>query len=190
MKWFFPLVVSLLLLSSALYAGDPGFKTAANDTCWENNDKKGNHALWFQGGLGATLADIYDRNRPAELYVHGEFSAHFRRHHRTISVGVHADGWDLWGIETIWGTYGLNYSRSWLESTLSAGIGLSQWYHYTESAKGTIRSSHVPALIIRAQTVLHLRQLLGLGLVLVGNINTESSYLGGGLVFALGLWNW
>ncbi len=155
-----------------------------------SNRKKVNRALWFQGGFGAASTDIYDQNQPSELFLHGEFSVHFRQHHKSISIGVHKEVTEAWGIKTLWGTYGYSYSRSWLESSLGAGIGYSQWYHHTESSRGTIHSSHVPSLIIRAQTLVHLRQLFGLGLVLAGNVNRESSYLSGGFVFALGLWNW
>ena len=190
MKWIFSLVIFLLLLSSVLYAGDLGFKTAGDDTSWENNVKKGNHALWFQGGLGAAFTNIYDRIQSSEFFFHGELSAHFRRDQKAISLGVHGEGKETLGVMTFWGTYGYNYSGSWFESTLSVGIGLSQWYYDTESIRGKIYSHHVPALVIRAQTIVHLRQGFGLGLVLTGNVNRELSYMGGGLVFALGLWNW
>lgn len=152
--------------------------------------KKRNHGLWFQGGYGAASANIYDRIHPAKLFFHGEISIHFRRQHQTISIGAHEEGTETWGIKTLWGTYGYSYSRPWLEASLHAGIGLSQWHHHMESKIGTIHSSHVPGLMIRAQTLVHLRQLFGFGLVLAGNVNKESSYLSGGFVFALGLWNW
>jgi hypothetical protein len=155
-----------------------------------SNRKKGNHALWFQGGFGAASTDIYDQNQPSELFLHGEFSVHFRRYHNIMAIGVDSESVEAWGIKTLWGTYGYSYSRSWLEASLNAGIGYSQWYHHTESDRGTIHSPHVPSLIIRAQTILHLRQLFGFGLVLTGNVNKESYYVAGGFVFALGLWNW
>lgn len=93
------------------------------------------------------------------------------------------------GIETFWGSYGFSSAKASFESTISAGIGFSRWYYHTETELGTIYSSYVPSLIVRAQAILHLRQLFGFGLVLTGNVNSESFYLAGGFVFSLGFWN-
>ncbi len=153
-------------------------------------DSKGPHAFWVQGGLGIASADIEYRNWVSwESFLHLNASAHFRRHHRMVAVGIDDLGIEAWGIKSWWGAYGISHSRSSSESSLSLGVGLTQWYYHTESSRGTIRSDKLPSLVAKAQTMIHLRQIFGLGLVLSGNWNKESPYVAGSIVLALGLWN-
>ena len=156
----------------------------------QSSDTKGPHAFWVQGGLGVASADIEYRSWTSwEAFFHLNASVHVRRHNRVAAFGFDHQGIEAWGIKAWWGTYGISHSRSWQESSLSLGLGLTQWYYETESSRGTIRSANVPCLLAKAQTMVHAKQVLGVGLVLSGNLNKESPYVAGSIVFALGLWN-
>ena len=154
------------------------------------SDPKGPHAFWVQGGLGVASGDIKYRDWVSwEPFFHLNASAHFRRHNRVVAFGFDHQGIEAWGIKSWWATYGVSHSRSSLESSLSLGVGLTSWYYETESSRGTIRSAKVPCLLAKAQTMIHLPQVFGLGLVLSGNLNKDAPYVAGSIVLALGLWN-
>ena len=53
---------------------------------------KGNHALWFQVGLGLASAQINHRYYPEGTFIHGEFNVHFRRRDRVIAIGLDGEG--------------------------------------------------------------------------------------------------
>ena len=166
------------------------FTQSASRVDPHDRDKDGPHAFWLQGGLGVASADIKYRDWVAwESFFHLNASAHFRRHNRVVAFGFDHQGIEAWGIKSWWGTYGVSHSRSRSESSLSLGVGLTSWYYHTESSRGTIRSAKVPCLLAKAQTMIHAKQVLGVGLVLSGNLNKESPYVAGSIVFALGLWN-
>lgn len=154
-----------------------------------SNSDNGNHALWLQVGLGLASAQINHRYYPQGTFIHGEFNVHFRRRDRVIAIGLDGEGTEAWGINTIWGSYGYSYHLPTFEAALSSGIGLSSWYHDTESSRGTIRSPKVPCLLARLELICHLPQIIGLGFFFTGNINRESSYVAGGIAFNVGVWN-
>jgi len=143
-------------------------------------------ALWLQLGLGPAMADI----GPNEFF-HGEMSLHFRPKNQLFSIGIDANGTEAWGIDAFWGAFGYSFHDPFIDATLSSGLSLTQWYHYTESGNlGTLRSDYVPGILFKAQVLPHLRFGLGVGVVLTFNYSNEVEYHAVSLVLALGHWNW
>lgn len=156
----------------------------------QDGNRKKSHAFWIQGGYGVASADIrYRRWTSWESFFHANASVHFRRHNRVVAFGFDHHGIEAWEIKSWWGTYGVSHSLMWLESSLSLGAGLTRWYYHTESSRGTIRSTKVPSLLVKAQTIVHAKQTFGFGIALSGNLNKESPYVAGSIVFVLGVWN-
>ncbi len=152
--------------------------------------RTGPHAFWIQGGLGVASADIRGRYWTSwEPFLHVNASAHLRRHHLLVSIGLDHQMIEAWEIKSWWASYGFVHSLPYLEASLSLGAGLTRWYYDSESSRGRVRSAKAPSLLAKAQVITHVKQILGLGLVLSGNVNNEAAYLAGSLVLALGAWN-
>ena len=143
-------------------------------------------ALWFQFGLGPAKADL----GPNEFF-HGEMSLLFRPGNKAFSIGFDSNGTETWGIDAFWGAYGYSFHDPFIDATLSSGLSLTQWYHYTESGSlGTLRSKYVPGILVKAQVLPHFRFGLGVGIVFTFNYNKEVEYHAVSLILALGHWNW
>lgn len=156
----------------------------------QQGGKTGPHAFWIQGGLGVASADIRGRYWTSwEPFLHFNASAHFRRHHRLVSIGLDHQMIEAWEIKSWWAGYGIVHSLPYLEASLSLGMGLTRWYYDTESSRGRVHSAKAPSLLAKAQVIAHVKQMLGLGLVLSGNVNNEAAYVAGSIVLALGAWN-
>lgn len=156
----------------------------------QRDGKTGPHAFWLQGGLGVASADISGRYWTSwEAFLHFNASAHFRRKHRLVSIGLDHQMIEAWEIKSWWASYGFVHSLPYLEASLSLGAGLTRWYYDSESSRGRVRSVKAPSLLAKAQVITHVKQILGLGLVLSGNVNNEASYVAGSIVLALGAWN-
>lgn len=74
---------------------------------------------------------------------------------------------------------------SWLifmTSAVSAGVSCTDW-----------NNNHLhkaPGLMLRAQSLLHLPQMMGLGFGFTLNINRKGLYASVGIMAAVGAWNW
>ena len=143
-------------------------------------------AAWLQLGLGPAVADI----GPNEFF-HGEVSLHFRPENKLLSIGMDANGTETWGIDAFWGAFGYSFHDPFIDATLSLGLSLTQWYHYTESGSlGALRSGYVPGILFKVQVLPHFRFGLGVGVVFTVNYSREVEYHAVSLVLALGHWNW
>ncbi len=146
-------------------------------------------AGWIQTGL------YFDVDGPPfhfELSGHTRFSAHL------YSAGVDVIGWEESDLTTYWLAYGRSTASRHLDFSISGGLSLNRYQYsacgdeeyYNPGGTGPLKAG----LIIKLESLLHFRHVLGAGIVITLNWN-EYTHRGPyespvNLKFLIALGNW
>ncbi len=145
-------------------------------------------AFWIQAGLGKTTLSIGGRSFSQSLAA--EASIHLRKAINVFAAGVNIAGTDNRSVVSFWGAYGYSSNTTWADLSFMAGLGFSKRSYHTESELGTIRSNLEPAIILKAQHVVHFPHAFGLGLGCTFHQSQNIRYLSFTIYAAIGSWSW
>ncbi|MBD3377219.1 hypothetical protein GF406_19480 [candidate division KSB1 bacterium] len=145
-------------------------------------------AFWIQTGLGKTTLSIGGRSFSQSFAA--EASMHLRKAIKVFAAGVNFAGTETKSVVSFWGAYGYSSNTKWADFSFMAGLGFSKRSYNTESELGTIRSNLEPAIILKAQHVVHFPHGLGLGLGCTFHQSQNIRYLSLTLYAAIGSWSW